>query len=103
LSAACWMARTIWTLPPAVDWVMPCWAAYSAATPDTCGAAIEVPLSVPYSVGSPELVGGLVGRVEKIPSPGAAMPTSLPADENDARPSLRVVAPTPSAKLHAAG
>ena len=47
----------------------------SPAIPATCGAAIEVPLSVPYPTPLPKMVLGWVGAVERIETPGAATST----------------------------
>src|SRR6185369_14716740 len=60
---------------------------YSAATPATCGEAIEVPLNVAVVVSE-------LNQDDKIPEPGAKMWRHTPKLENDARASLVVVAPT---------
>src|SRR5690606_35583742 len=58
---------------------------YRAASPLTCGAAMEVPVR---DVRPPP------GQVEYTPYPGALMSTHLPQLENAARLSYLVVAPT---------
>jgi len=60
---------------------------YSAATPVTCGVAIDVPLNTFVCVSLP-----LYDDV--IDWPGAKMSTQVPKFENDARASVLVVAPT---------
>src|SRR5438132_1428002 len=61
--------------------------AMSAATPTTCGVAIEVPLIVLVAV-------SLVFQDDVMPCPGAKMSTQVPKLENEARASVLVVAPT---------
>lgn len=58
-----------------------------AATPETCGVAIEVPeiVLVPVS---------LVLEAEVMPEPGANKSTHVPKFENDERASVLVVDPT---------
>ena len=60
---------------------------YNAATPATCGEAIEVPLNVAVEV-SDELVD------DRIPEPGAKISRHVPKFENDERESVVVVEPT---------
>ena len=60
---------------------------YSAATPATCGVAMEVPEIVTVAVGE-------VHHAEVIDCPGAKMSTHGPQFENDARMSFDAVAPT---------
>jgi hypothetical protein len=62
-------------------------AKYNAATPATCGAAIEVPLQVLSALGVPM-------NAEVIEAPGANTSTHGPQLENDARASLMVEAAT---------
>ena len=62
-------------------------ARYSAATPATCGDAIEVPLMVLVAV-------VLVYQAEVIDEPGAKMSRQVPKLENDERASVLVVEPT---------
>jgi hypothetical protein len=69
---------------------------YRAATPATCGVAIEVPLNVAVAV-------SLVLYADRIDEPGAKMSTTLPKFENDERASVRVVAPTVIASVTRAG
>jgi hypothetical protein len=68
----------------------------SAATPATCGEAIDVPLIVFVAV-------LLVDHADVIELPGANTSRQLPKFEYDARASLLVVAPTVSAALTRAG
>ena len=65
-------------------------ARISAAAPATCGAAIEVPLSVAEAL-SPLM------PADWMPSPGANRSTHLPLLENDARLSPLVLAATVNA------
>lgn len=67
-----------------------------AAAPATCGAAIEVPLSVAVAV-------SFVAKAEVIELPGAKRSTHEPQFEYDARTSLDVVAPTVTADTSLAG
>ena len=67
-----------------------------AATPATCGAAIDVPLSVAVAV-------SLVRQVERMLEPGAKMSTTLPKFEKDDRTSVRVEDPTVIASPTRAG
>src|SRR5262245_30656704 len=67
-----------------------------AATPATCGAAIDVPLSVAVAV-------SFVKYDERIAEPGAKTSTTEPKFENDARASVRVLAPTVIASPTRAG
>lgn len=60
---------------------------YSAATPATCGEAIEVPLNVAVAVSE-------LNHDDRIPEPGAKRSRHAPKLENDARASVVVVAPT---------
>src|ERR1044071_2171679 len=69
---------------------------YSAATPATCGEAIEVPLNVAVAVSE-------LNQADKIPEPGAKMSKQVPKFENEARASLVVVAPTVMALAARAG
>jgi hypothetical protein len=59
----------------------------NAATPATCGDAIDVPEIVFVAV-------SLVRQVEVMLLPGAKMSTQVPKFENDERASLVVVEPT---------
>ena len=67
-----------------------------AATPATCGDAIDVPEMVPVAVVP-------VCHADLIPDPGANMSTHSPKLENDERVSLVVVEPTVIALGAAAG
>ena len=67
-----------------------------AATPVTCGVAIDVPLIVLVAV-------LLVDHADVMLEPGAKMSTTLPKFEKDDRASLIVVAPTVMAVLTRAG
>ena len=67
-----------------------------AATPATCGVAMEVPLIVLVAV-------SLVRHADRIAEPGAKISTTLPKLENDERASLMVVAPTVIASPTRAG
>ena len=58
-----------------------------AATPATCGDAIDVPLSVAVAV-------SLVNQADWMLEPGAKISTTLPKFENDERASLIVDDPT---------
>src|SRR3954451_3060350 len=78
------IASRIWAL------VRP-WLASSPARPATWGVAIEVPLRVPKPLGWQRAQVPL-GRVEKMPTPGAAASTQLPKLENEALLSLASVA-----------
>jgi len=69
---------------------------YRAATPATCGEAIEVPLKVAPAV-------SLVNQEDKIPEPGAKMSTTLPKFENEDRESEVVDDPTVIASPTRAG
>ena len=69
---------------------------YRAATPATCGDAMDVPLIVFVAV-------LLVLHAEVMPLPGANTSTQLPKFENDERASLLVVDPTVSAEATRAG
>src|ERR1044071_637766 len=60
---------------------------YSAATPATCGEAIEVPLNVAVAVSE-------LKYDDRIPEPGAKMSRHVPKFENEERASLVVVEPT---------
>ena len=62
---------------------------YRAASPATCGAAIDVPDKVAEAVVE-------VMPAETIPEPGAKRSRQLPKFEYDARASVIVVAPTVS-------
>src|SRR3954453_17009909 len=68
----------------------------SAATPATCGVAIDVPDSDVYDVFDESYV-------ESTFTPGAAISTSLLALENEARASLESVAATETTSAYAAG
>ena len=57
----------------------------SAATPATCGVAMDVPLNAAYL---------LSGIVDKILAPGAAISTEVFCELKIARSSVSVVAPT---------
>ena len=59
---------------------------YSAATPATCGEAIDVPLRVAVAVFD-------VNQAERIDDPGAKISTHVPKLENDERASDMVVDP----------
>src|ERR1044072_8261573 len=67
-----------------------------AATPATCGVAIEVPLKVAVAV-------SLVFHDDKMLEPGAKISTTLPKFENDERASVCVDDPTVIASLTRAG
>ena len=67
-----------------------------AATPATCGVAIDVPLIVAVAV-------SLVAQAERMLEPGAKMSTTLPKFENDDRESELVDDPTVIAALTRAG
>ena len=67
-----------------------------AATPATCGAAIDVPLIVAVAV-------LLVDHAEVMLEPGAKMSTTLPKFENDDRASVLVLDPTVIASATRAG
>ncbi len=67
-----------------------------AATPATCGVAIDVPLSVAVAV-------SLVSQADRMLEPGAKISTTLPKLENDDRASVIVVAPTVIASATRAG
>ncbi len=69
---------------------------YSAATPATCGAAIEVPLIVLVAL-------SLVYHAEVMLCPGANRSRQLPKLENEARASPEVEAPAVSAASTRAG
>src|SRR6185503_4778777 len=69
---------------------------YRAATPATCGVAIDVPLIVLVAV-------SLVFHVEVMLEPGAKTSTQVPKFENDERASVVVVDPTVSAVATRAG
>jgi hypothetical protein len=73
---------------------LPC--SIRAATPATCGDAIEVPLSVAVAV-------SLVNHAEGMLEPGAKISTTLPKLENDERASLIVDDPTVIASATRAG
>ena len=60
---------------------------YKAATPATCGEAIDVPLSVAVAVFE-------VAHAESIPLPGANRSRQVPKLENDDLASVEVVEPT---------
>ena len=60
---------------------------YSAATPATCGEAIDVPLSVAVAVFE-------VNQAERIPEPGANKSRHVPKFENEDLASVDVVEPT---------
>src|SRR5262249_8322968 len=70
----------------AVGWL----SRYNAATPATCGVAIDVPLIVLVAVSD-------VFHADVMLDPGAKTSTHVPKFENDARASVFVVAPTTSA------
>ena len=59
---------------------------YRAATPATCGEAIEVPLKVAVAVVD-------VYQAERIDEPGAKISTQVPKLEKEERASLDVVEP----------
>jgi hypothetical protein len=65
---------------------LPNWERYRAATPATCGVAIDVPLMVLVAV-------SLVFHVEVMLEPGAKTSTQVPKFENDERASVVVVDP----------
>jgi hypothetical protein len=67
-----------------------------AATPATCGVAIDVPLIVLVAV-------LLVNHAEVMLDPGAKMSTTLPKFENEERASLIVLDPTVIASVTRAG
>jgi len=67
-----------------------------AATPATCGVAMDVPLIVLMAV-------LLVDHAEVMLDPGAKMSTTLPTLEKDDRASLIVLDPTVMASLTRAG
>jgi hypothetical protein len=69
---------------------------YRAATPATCGVAIDVPLIVFVAV-------SLVDHADVMLEPGAKMSTTLPKFENDDRASVLVDDPTVIASLTRAG
>ena len=69
---------------------------YSAATPATCGEAIEVPLNVAVAVSE-------LKYDDRIPEPGAKMSTHVPKFENEERASLVVVEPVVMALAARAG
>src|SRR5688500_6316251 len=69
---------------------------YRAATPATCGEAIEVPLSVAVAVFD-------VYQAERMEEPGAKRPRQVPKLENDERASVLVVEPTVMAFTARAG
>lgn len=69
---------------------------YSAATPATCGEAIDVPLSVAVAVFD-------VNQAERIPDPGAKISRHVPKLENDDRASDVVVEPVVTAFTARAG
>src|SRR5436190_495167 len=62
-----------------------------AASPETCGAAIDVPLRVSYPP---------TKSVERMSTPGAATSTCRPKSEKDARASPLSVAATESVFAH---
>src|SRR6267143_2997939 len=82
--------RTVAGLAVALPW------RNRAATPATCGVAIDVPLSVAVAV-------SLVRHADKMPEPGAKISTTLPKFEKDERASVIVVAPTVIASATRAG
>jgi hypothetical protein len=92
LSVAC---ATISFLTAAGEAVRLLWR-NRAATPATCGAAIDVPLRVAVAV-------SLVRHVDRMLDPGAKMSTTLPKFENDDRVSVRVEDPTVIASATRAG
>ena len=59
---------------------------YKAATPATCGEAIEVPLSVAVAVLE-------LNQAERMPEPGAKISRHVPKFEKDERASVLVVEP----------
>ena len=67
-----------------------------AATPATCGLAIDVPLKVAVAV-------SLVRQADTMLEPGAKISTTLPKFENDERASFIVEEPTVMAALTRAG
>jgi hypothetical protein len=67
-----------------------------AATPATCGEAIDVPLNVAVAV-------LLLNQDDKMAEPGANTSTTLPKFENDERASLLVDDPTVMASATRAG
>lgn len=67
-----------------------------AATPATCGLAIEVPLKVAPAV-------SLVNQADTMLEPGAKISTTLPKFENDERASFIVDDPTVIASATRAG
>ena len=67
-----------------------------AATPATCGVAIEVPLIVLVAV-------SLVFQDDRMLEPGAKISTTLPKLENDERASELVLDPTVIASATRAG
>lgn len=67
-----------------------------AATPATCGVAIDVPLSVAVAV-------SLVRHADMMLEPGAKISTTLPKFENDERASVLVEDPTVIAAATRAG
>ena len=67
-----------------------------AATPATCGLAIDVPLKVAVAV-------SLVRQADTMLEPGAKTSTTLPKFENDERASFIVDDPTVIAALTLAG
>src|ERR1051325_7757061 len=69
---------------------------YSAATPATCGEAIEVPLNVAVAVSE-------LNQDDRIPEPGAKMSRHVPKFENEERASLVVVEPVVIAFAAGAG
>ena len=60
---------------------------YNAATPATCGDAIEVPLNVAVAVFE-------LNHADKIPDPGANRSRHVPKFEKEERASVVVVEPT---------
>ena len=60
---------------------------YNAATPATCGDAIDVPLNVAVAVSE-------LNHDDRIPEPGANRSRHVPKFENDERASVVVVEPT---------
>ena len=70
-------------------------ATIKAATAVTCGVAIEVPSHEAYFVSSAALSAeAFIGRVERIPMPGAAIEMCDPVFENEARRLVFPTAPT---------
>ena len=67
-----------------------------AATPATCGLAIDVPLNVAVAV-------SLVRQADTMLEPGAKISTTLPKFENDERASFIVDDPTVIASATRAG